>query len=67
MRHLLNWFGFCVGVILKKARMIKKGKLEANVAHGGIVETLVVLTEDLVQVVAKACSHFNVFFSFFGP
>lgn len=41
------------GIILKKARMIKKGKLEANVAHGGMVETLVILTGDLVQVVAK--------------
>ncbi|RVW40194.1 Transposon TX1 uncharacterized 149 kDa protein [Vitis vinifera] len=51
---LLNWFEFCLGIILKKARMIKKGKLEANVAHGGMVETLVILTGDLVQVVAKA-------------
>ena len=44
--------------------MIKKGKLEANVGHGGIVETLVVLTGDLVQIVAKACRPFKVFF---GP
>lgn len=65
-RDLLNWFEFCLGIILKKARMIKKGKLEANVAHGGMVETLVILTGDLVQVVAKACSHFNAFF-FSGP
>lgn len=41
--------------MLKKARMIKKGNLVANIASGVLIETLIVLSEDLVQVVAKAC------------
>lgn len=41
------------GIVLKKARMTKKGKTDANVASGGMIETLVVLSGDLVQVVAK--------------
>ncbi|XP_057949018.1 uncharacterized protein LOC131144389 isoform X3 [Malania oleifera] len=41
------------GIVLKKAMMTKKGKHNANVAHGGLIETLVVLSGDLVQVVAK--------------
>ncbi|XP_047945193.1 uncharacterized protein LOC125191817 isoform X2 [Salvia hispanica] len=40
-------------IVLKKARMIKKGRLEGNVVNGTVVETLVVQFEDLVQVVAK--------------
>ncbi|KAL8033574.1 hypothetical protein ABFX02_13G168100 [Erythranthe guttata] len=40
-------------VVLKKARMIKKGNLDANVVNGALIETLVVPSEDLVQVVAK--------------
>ncbi|KAK6946895.1 Ataxin 2, SM domain [Dillenia turbinata] len=39
-------------VVLKKAKMIKKGKSDANVADGGLVETLVVLSGDLVQIIA---------------
>lgn len=35
--------------------MIKKGSREANVARGSLIETLVILSEDLVQVVAKVC------------
>ncbi|KAK4782616.1 hypothetical protein SAY86_016718 [Trapa natans] len=41
------------GVVLKKAKMTKKGKSNSNVAVGCVVETLVVLSTDLVQVVAK--------------
>lgn len=46
---------FGVAIVLKKARMTKKGNLDANVVNGGVIETLIVLSEDLVQVVAKAC------------
>ncbi|KAK6149296.1 hypothetical protein DH2020_016821 [Rehmannia glutinosa] len=41
-------------IALKKARMIKKGTLDANVVNGTLIETLIVRSEDLVQVVAKA-------------
>ncbi|XP_004244126.1 uncharacterized protein [Solanum lycopersicum] len=40
-------------IVLKRAKMIKKGSREANVARGSLIETLVILSEDLVQVVAK--------------
>ncbi|XP_010276068.1 PREDICTED: uncharacterized protein LOC104610912 isoform X2 [Nelumbo nucifera] len=40
-------------IVLKRARMIKKGKNDANLTKGAIVDTLVVLSGDLVQVVAK--------------
>lgn len=40
-------------IVLKKARMIKKGNLDANVLNGTLIETLIVHSEDLVQVVAK--------------
>lgn len=40
-------------IVLKRAKMTKKGSREANVAHGSLIETLVILSEDLVQVVAK--------------
>lgn len=33
--------------------MTKKGKSNANVANGTVIETLVILSADLVQVVAK--------------
>lgn len=44
------------GIVLKKARMIKKGNCDANVVSGNLIETLVVISEDLVQVVAKGIS-----------
>ncbi|GMP52489.1 hypothetical protein CsSME_00018278 [Camellia sinensis var. sinensis] len=44
------------GIVLKKARMIKKGNCDANVVSGDLIETLVVISEDLVQVVAKGIS-----------
>ncbi|KAL1556010.1 hypothetical protein AAHA92_11681 [Salvia divinorum] len=40
-------------IVLKKARMIKKGRLDGNVVNGTLIETLIVQFEDLVQVVAK--------------
>ncbi|KAK3014484.1 hypothetical protein RJ639_009387 [Escallonia herrerae] len=40
-------------IVLKRARMTKKGNRDTNIANGDIIETLVVLSEDLVQVVAK--------------
>ncbi|XP_043693132.1 polyadenylate-binding protein-interacting protein 3-like [Telopea speciosissima] len=41
------------GIVLKKARMAKKGKNGANLEIDAVVDTLVVLSGDLVQVVAK--------------
>nr|XP_017186172.2 uncharacterized protein LOC103428837 isoform X2 [Malus domestica] len=40
------------GIVLKKARMTKKGKSDANVGNGALIETLVIRSSDLVQVVA---------------
>ncbi|XP_009600137.1 uncharacterized protein LOC107831078 [Nicotiana tabacum] len=40
-------------IVLKRAKMIKKGSRKANIARGNFIETLVILSEDLVQVVAK--------------
>ncbi|KAB5521689.1 hypothetical protein DKX38_026008 [Salix brachista] len=41
------------GIVLKEARLTKKGKSSANVAGGSVIETLVILSVDIVQVVAK--------------
>ncbi|XWS27851.1 hypothetical protein CRYUN_Cryun25bG0015000 [Craigia yunnanensis] len=41
------------GIVLKKAKLTKKGRCATNVANGCVVETLVILAGDLVQVVAK--------------
>ncbi|KAI3768966.1 hypothetical protein L6452_00062 [Arctium lappa] len=40
-------------IVLKRARMIKKGSCDSNVANEGVIGTLVIQSEDLVQVVAK--------------
>ncbi|KAL2496137.1 hypothetical protein Fot_39894 [Forsythia ovata] len=40
-------------IVLKEARMIKKGNRGTNVMNGSLIETLIVQSEDLVQVVAK--------------
>ncbi|KAK1309081.1 hypothetical protein QJS10_CPA09g01198 [Acorus calamus] len=45
------------GIVLKKAQMIQKGKCNANLDKETLVETLVVLSGDLVQVVAKGVLH----------
>ncbi|KAL6843974.1 hypothetical protein ACP4OV_025647 [Aristida adscensionis] len=44
------------GIVLKKVRKIAKGKDDTNLALGAYVETLVVLSDDLVQVIAKDLS-----------
>ncbi|KAJ6293254.1 hypothetical protein OIU78_025276 [Salix suchowensis] len=41
------------GVVLKEARLTKKGKSGANLANGSVIETLIILSTDIVQVVAK--------------
>ncbi|KAJ6966746.1 hypothetical protein NC652_004334 [Populus alba x Populus x berolinensis] len=41
------------GIVLKEARLTKKGKSSANVGNGSVIETLVILSVDIVQVVAK--------------
>jgi hypothetical protein len=51
-----TYFVACLGVVLKQARMTKKGKGLSNVGNEVVVDTLVVLADDLVQVVAKV-SH----------
>ncbi|XP_073280758.1 uncharacterized protein [Primulina huaijiensis] len=40
-------------VVLKNAKMIKKGDQEANVVSGSLIETLIIPSENFVQVVAK--------------
>ncbi|XP_022753139.1 uncharacterized protein LOC111301602 isoform X6 [Durio zibethinus] len=42
-----------LGIVLKKAKLTKRGRCATNVANGSVVETFVILTGDLVQVVAK--------------
>ncbi|XP_042414460.1 uncharacterized protein LOC122003086 isoform X2 [Zingiber officinale] len=41
------------GIVLKKATKIGKGKCRANLALGDCVDTLIVLSSDLVQVVVR--------------
>ncbi|XP_031116396.1 uncharacterized protein LOC116020072 [Ipomoea triloba] len=40
-------------IVLKKAMMVKKGTRKANVTSGSVIDTLVILSEDLAQIVAK--------------
>lgn len=49
---------YCVGVVLKMASMARKGEGNVNLSVGTVVDTLVVLSADLVQVVAKVCFIF---------
>ncbi|CAN7119393.1 unnamed protein product [Brassica rapa subsp. narinosa] len=44
------------GIVLKNAKMTKKGKGKANVASGSVVETLVIMSPNIVQVVAEGVS-----------
>ncbi|XP_010433419.1 PREDICTED: uncharacterized protein LOC104717534 [Camelina sativa] len=44
------------GVVLKNARIIKKGTSKANVASGSVVETLVILSSNIVQIIAQGVS-----------
>ncbi|KAJ8493339.1 hypothetical protein OPV22_015060 [Ensete ventricosum] len=41
------------GIVLKKARKIRNGKCDTNLALGDFVDTLVILSSDLVQVAGK--------------
>ncbi|KAG8043562.1 hypothetical protein GUJ93_ZPchr0458g22646 [Zizania palustris] len=41
------------GVVLKKARKITNGEGDGNISLGNFVDTLVILPDDLVQVIAK--------------
>ncbi|PKA63723.1 hypothetical protein AXF42_Ash017007 [Apostasia shenzhenica] len=41
------------GIVLKKARMMKKGRWSSNLGSGAVVDTLVVLSCDLVQLIVK--------------
>ncbi|XP_042401267.1 uncharacterized protein LOC121991320 [Zingiber officinale] len=47
------WWMFTEGVVLKKATKVGKGKCLTNLALGDCVDTLIVLSSDLVQVVVK--------------
>ena len=38
---------------MKNARITKKGKSKANVASGTVVETLVITSSNIVQIVAE--------------
>lgn len=64
-RDLLSQFLSCLGIVLKKARMTKKGKSDANVGNGALIETLVICSSDLVQVVAMVCNSFHSSFFLF--
>ncbi|CAN6914909.1 unnamed protein product [Brassica oleracea] len=44
------------GIVLKNAKMTKKGKSKANVASGSVVETLVIMSPNIVLVVAEGVS-----------
>ncbi|GER54173.1 spermidine/putrescine import ATP-binding protein PotA [Striga asiatica] len=46
---LLSDSSLLPAIVLKKATMIKKGDLDANVVNGTLIETLVVRSKDLVQ------------------
>ncbi|PIA50936.1 hypothetical protein AQUCO_01100036v1 [Aquilegia coerulea] len=41
------------GIVLKKAKIIKKGQRKTNFANDSVVDTLLVDSRDIVQVVAK--------------
>lgn len=46
-------FPIRLGVVLKKATKVGNGKCLTNLALGDCVDTLIVLSSDLVQVVVK--------------
>ncbi|GLT59389.1 hypothetical protein SLA2020_322100 [Shorea laevis] len=41
------------GIVLKKAKLTKKGRWKSNVASGDVVETLVILPGDFAQLVSR--------------
>lgn len=44
------------GIVLKNARITKKGTSKSNVASGTVVDTLVILSSNIVQIVAEVRS-----------
>jgi len=42
-----------LGIVLKNAKLTKKGRSKSNVESGKIVETLVILSSNIVQIVAE--------------
>lgn len=42
-----------LGIVLKNAKITNKGTSKSNVAIGKIVETLVILSPNIVQIVAE--------------
>ncbi|CAL9226996.1 unnamed protein product [Arabidopsis halleri] len=44
------------GIVLKNARITKKGTSKSNVASGTVVDTLVILSSNIVQIVAEGVS-----------
>ncbi|XP_010545863.1 PREDICTED: uncharacterized protein LOC104818102 [Tarenaya hassleriana] len=44
------------GVVLKNAKLTKKGTSKSNVASGSVVETLVILSSNIVQIIAEGVS-----------
>ncbi|EOA18648.1 hypothetical protein CARUB_v10007224mg [Capsella rubella] len=44
------------GIVLKNASIIKKGTSKANVSSGSVVETLVILSSNIVQIIAEGVS-----------
>ena len=51
----LNFTGLILnlGIVLKNAKLTKKGRSKSNVESGKIVETLVILSSNIVQIVAE--------------
>jgi hypothetical protein len=45
-------------VVLKKARKIGEGKHGGNVPLGLFLDTLVILSQDFVQLLVKVCTFF---------
>lgn len=46
-------FSIGVAIVLKRAKMVKKGSCNSNVANEDVIGTLIIQSKDLVQVVAK--------------
>ncbi|KAG7546022.1 LSM domain superfamily [Arabidopsis suecica] len=44
------------GIVLKNARITKKGTSKSNVASGSVVDTLVILSSNIVQIIAEGVS-----------
>jgi len=53
------------GIVLKDARITKKGTSISNVASGSVVDTLVILSSTIVQIIAEVRSFFLQLLTFF--